>query len=127
MHYLRVYIDPGMVRAGCPLTDDERARLDFIDDLLRREDLLFQYRLRPGEALFNNNRWLLHGRTAFVDVAAPEDRRCWRGPGCGGAIGRRGTTRWLSTRRSSAPLEPGAGVRALPDQTRQRTKRVRRP
>ncbi len=75
MHFLRIYIDPGMETAGCPLTDEERAMLDFIDDLTRREDLLFEYRLNPGEALFNNNRWLLHGRRSFIDAPNPEAGR----------------------------------------------------
>jgi hypothetical protein len=75
MHFLRIYIDPGMETAGCPLTDEERAMLDFIDDLTQREDLLFEHRLNPGEALFNNNRWLLHGRRSFIDAANPEAGR----------------------------------------------------
>jgi hypothetical protein len=75
MHFLRIYIDPGMETAGSPLSADERAMLDFIDDLTQRKDLLFQYRMAPGEALFNNNRWLLHGRLPFADDADPEKGR----------------------------------------------------
>ncbi len=75
MHYLRLYIDPGMETAGCPLTADERAMLDFVDGLMRRDDLVFQYRLKPGETLFSNNRWTLHGRTAFTDYRKAERRR----------------------------------------------------
>lgn len=75
MHYLRLYIDPGMERAGCPLKPEERAMLDFIDGLMRRDDMTFAYRLEPGEVLFSNNRWLLHGREAFVDHAEPGRHR----------------------------------------------------
>lgn len=81
IHYIRYLMDPGMVRAGTPLTPEETEILDFIDSILRRDEVLFQYQLKPGEILFENNLRNLHGRTAFADQALAgkgrELRRIW--------------------------------------------------
>ncbi len=65
IHYARVMIEPGMEMAGTPLTDNERAALDYLDELVERPDLNFRHVLQPGELLVLNNRVLLHGREAF--------------------------------------------------------------
>lgn len=75
VHYLRYYIDPGMRKAGCPMSDEETAILDHLDSLLERPELAFTHKLEPGEILFNNNNWTLHGRKAFVDHPEPERKR----------------------------------------------------
>lgn len=75
VHYLRYYIDPGMQKAGCPMSDEETAILDHLDSLLERPELAFTHKLEPGEILFNNNNWTLHGRKAFVDHPEPERKR----------------------------------------------------
>jgi Taurine catabolism dioxygenase TauD, TfdA family len=81
IHYIRYLMDPGMERAGTPLTAEERDMLDYIDSILRRDEVLFQYQLRPGETLFFNNLRNLHGRTAFHDKGLAgkgrELRRIW--------------------------------------------------
>jgi len=81
IHYIRYLMDPGMERAGTPLTVEEKDILDYIDSILRRDELLFQYQLKPGEILFENNLRNLHGRTAFRDEAVAgkgrELRRIW--------------------------------------------------
>lgn len=81
VHYIRYLMDPGMEVAETPLTAEERAMLDHIDSLLRREDLQFRYQLQPGEILFENNRRNLHGRTAFTDSRIGDQgrelRRIW--------------------------------------------------
>lgn len=81
IHYIRYLMDPGAEKAGTPLTAEEKEMLDFIDSVLRRDELLFLYQLRPGETLFFNNLRSLHGRTAFRDPAVAgngrELRRIW--------------------------------------------------
>lgn len=81
IHYIRYLMDPGMVRAGTPPSAAETEILDYIDSILRRDELLFQYQLKPGEILIENNLRNLHGRTAFEDQAAAgkgrELRRIW--------------------------------------------------
>ena len=75
VHYLRYYIDPGMEKAGCPMTDGEKAMLDYLDSLLQDPGYAFTHKLEPGEILFNNNNWTLHGRKAFEDHADPARKR----------------------------------------------------
>ena len=81
IHYIRYLMDPGMEKAGTPLKAEEKEMLDFIDSILRRDDFLFQYQLKPGETVFFNNLRSLHGRTAFRDPAVAgqgrELRRIW--------------------------------------------------
>ena len=70
-----------MVRNGTPLTAEEKEMLDFIDSILRREEVLFEYQLKPGEILMENNLRNLHGRNQFKDEALAgrgrELRRIW--------------------------------------------------
>jgi len=65
VHYARVMIEPGMEMAGTPLTEEQRAALDYLDEVLDRPDLNFRHTLGPGELLLANNLVLLHGREAF--------------------------------------------------------------
>ena len=65
IHYARVMIEPGMEMAGTPLSEDERAALDYLDEVVERPDLNFRHVLQPGQMLVLNNRVLLHGREAF--------------------------------------------------------------
>ncbi|MEJ6479421.1 MAG: TauD/TfdA family dioxygenase [Octadecabacter sp.] len=66
IHYARVMIEPGMEMAGTPLTDQQREALDYLDDVLDRPELNFQYTLKAGEFLVMNNLAGLHGREAFA-------------------------------------------------------------
>ena len=75
IHYLRYYIDPGMAKAGCPMTVFETEILDYFDSLLQQDDFSYEYKLQPGEILFNNNNWTLHGRKAFEDHKDPARSR----------------------------------------------------
>ncbi|MGK0172833.1 MAG: hypothetical protein ACI9W2_004574 [Gammaproteobacteria bacterium] len=90
LRYNRPYIEAGMKLAGTPLGGKERAALDCLDDVLHRPDVRYEYKLRPGEILFNNNRFTVHGRTAYKDGTDPREHRelkrawMWRrhvGPG----------------------------------------------
>ena len=90
IHYLDMYLQPGMEIAGEPMEPAELEMQSVIDSLLLREDLLHRYLLQRGEILFSNNRWTLHGREAFTDYSDPDRTRklarlwMWRrhiGPG----------------------------------------------
>ncbi len=69
VHYARVMVEPGMELAGTPLSETQRAALDRLDDVVARPSLVFQYALRPGEILINNNLTTLHGRRAYKDAS----------------------------------------------------------
>jgi hypothetical protein len=73
--YLRHWIEAGHDKAGEPLTPAQTRAMNVLDDILRRPDLRVEFLLGPGQALFLNNRWLLHNRTAFEDYEEPEKRR----------------------------------------------------
>lgn len=73
--YLRYWVQAGHDKAGQPLTLAQTAALDALDAVLARPELGVQFRLRPGDMYFLNNRWLLHNRTAFEDHAEPERKR----------------------------------------------------
>ena len=90
LRYNRPYIEAGMEYAGTPLGHDQRAALDQLDHVLHRPDVRYEYKLRPGEILFNNNRFTLHGRNAYEDWPDVDQQRelkrawMWRrhiGPG----------------------------------------------
>jgi alpha-ketoglutarate-dependent taurine dioxygenase len=73
--YLRHWIEAGHDKAGEPLTAAQVRAMDVLDGILRRPDLRVEFLLEAGQALFLNNRWLLHNRTAFEDYEEPEKRR----------------------------------------------------
>jgi alpha-ketoglutarate-dependent taurine dioxygenase len=73
--YLRYWIEAGHDRAGQPLTPAQRAALDRLDEVLARPSLRAEFHLKPGDAYFINNRWVLHNRTAFEDYPEPERKR----------------------------------------------------
>ena len=75
VRYLRYWIEVGHDKAGQPLTSAQKAALDTLDELLRREDLRVEFDLKPGQMYFINNRWILHNRTAFEDHPEWERRR----------------------------------------------------
>lgn len=57
------------------LPPDLKAAMDYLDALGRREDLMVQFTLEPGEMVFFNNFVVYHARTAFEDHPEPERRR----------------------------------------------------
>ncbi len=73
--YLRHWIEAGHAKAGEPLSAEQRLALDVLDSVLARPELRAEFVLAPGDALFVNNRWILHNRTAFEDHPEPERRR----------------------------------------------------
>lgn len=55
--------------------DLETAALDYMDELVNREDLRLDMMLERGDMQFINNYTTLHARTAFEDFPEPERRR----------------------------------------------------
>jgi alpha-ketoglutarate-dependent taurine dioxygenase len=43
--------------------------------VLRDPELRVEFGLKPGEMFFNNNRWIMHNRSAFEDHPEPDRRR----------------------------------------------------
>ena len=75
MRYMAYYIEVGHEKAGTPLTDAQIAALSELESQLKRQDLMVEFDLLPGQMMFTNNRWILHNRTAFEDHSTMEDRR----------------------------------------------------
>ena len=61
---------------GVPaLTDAQRAAVDALDSILRRNDVMYSMQLRPGDMQIINNHVTLHSRTEFDDFDDPARRR----------------------------------------------------
>ncbi len=75
VNYLRAYIDMAADEMGQPLSDEEIAALDLIDDIAHDENFALKFITEPGEAIFFNNLTMLHNRTAFEDADQPELKR----------------------------------------------------
>ncbi|MGW1073711.1 TauD/TfdA family dioxygenase [Streptomyces sp. NPDC002537] len=76
VHYNRRGIERAQHGAGAPLTPDEQAVLDAVDQILSDRCAVLRIPLRPGDLLWLDNTVVLHGRTAFTDPPAPYARRC---------------------------------------------------
>ncbi|PSJ30329.1 hypothetical protein B7P34_01835 [Streptosporangium nondiastaticum] len=76
VHYNRRGIERAHHEAGVPLTPDEQAALDAVDQILSDPRTVLRIALRPGDLLWLDNTIVLHGRTAFTDPPAPYGRRC---------------------------------------------------
>ena len=73
--YVRKTIEQGAVVGGAPLTADERAALDVVDALAKRDDLRFDMEFEPGDIQYLNNHVAFHSRTGFEDHEDPALRR----------------------------------------------------
>ena len=34
---------------------------------MRRDEMIMRYDLKPGDMVFSDNHWIVHGRTSFED------------------------------------------------------------
>src|SRR5262245_26623975 len=75
VRYLRYWIEVGHEKAATPLSPEQVAALNTLDEVAAEPRLRVEFMLRPGEMLFANNRWLLHNRTAFEDYPEPDRKR----------------------------------------------------
>ena len=65
--YLRNYIDAGHDIQNQPLSQPQKNALTYLDNLMRMEDITLKYDLKPGDMVFSDNHWVVHGRTSFED------------------------------------------------------------
>ena len=65
--YLRDYIDAGHDIQNEPLSQSQKEALIYLDDLMRRDEMIIRYDLKPGDMVFSDNHWIVHGRTSFED------------------------------------------------------------
>ena len=73
--YLRNYIDAGHDIQNQPLSQYQKDALDYLDDLMRREEMILKYDLKSGDMIFSDNHWVVHGRTPFEDHDDPNLKR----------------------------------------------------
>ena len=65
--YLRNYINAGHDIQNQPLSQPQKNALTYLDNLMRMEDITLKYDLKPGDMVFSDNNWVVHGRTSFED------------------------------------------------------------
>lgn len=58
-----------------PLTSQQRAAIEYLDQLVRREDLMYCMHLEPGDVQILSNHTALHSRTGFEDHSEEERKR----------------------------------------------------
>jgi alpha-ketoglutarate-dependent taurine dioxygenase len=65
--YLRNYIDAGHDIQNEPLSQNQKEALTYLDDLMRRDEMIMRYDLKPDDMVFSDNHWIVHGRIAYDD------------------------------------------------------------
>ena len=75
MRYVRGVIEAASQKLSQPLTGEEVAALDFLDQIPDREGIPLRLDFQEGDMQFVNNYTVLHSRTAFVDHDEPELKR----------------------------------------------------
>ena len=73
--YIRNGIELGAVSSGNPLTAEDIALLDRIDEIARRPEYCFVTYFNSGDMQIVNNHTTMHARTDYVDFPEPERRR----------------------------------------------------
>ena len=58
-----------------PLTPEQLATGEALDDILSRSDVMYTMYLEPGDLQLLNNHVMLHSRTDYVDFDEPEKKR----------------------------------------------------
>ena len=69
-------IENAAEKQGVPLTDHERAALDFLRDVTLRDDMGVRFSMREGDIQMVSNHSVFHSRTGFEDHEDPALRRC---------------------------------------------------
>ncbi len=65
--YLRNYIDAGHDIQNQPLSQPQKDALAYLDNLMRRDEMIMRYDLKPGDMVFSDNHRIIHGRSPFED------------------------------------------------------------
>jgi len=75
VNYLRSYIEMAAEYLQTPLSEEQVAALDLVDEIALDERFALKFITQPGEAVFFNNLTVLHNRTAFEDSPAEAQKR----------------------------------------------------
>ncbi|MEU1797777.1 MULTISPECIES: TauD/TfdA family dioxygenase [Streptomyces] len=73
VRYFRTYIEVAHEKVGEPITEEQRAALDFFDAVLDQSSVQYRVRLEQGQTLVSADDRFLHTRTAFYDRFAPRE------------------------------------------------------
>lgn len=73
--YNQKAIENGAEKAGTPLSDLERAAIEFVGQTAIREDVEMSMTFEPGDIQWLNNSVILHSRTHFEDYEDPAKQR----------------------------------------------------
>ena len=65
--YLRNYIDAGHDIQNEPLSQNQKEALTHLDNLMRKDEMIMRYDLKPDDMVFSDNHRIVHGRTSFED------------------------------------------------------------
>ena len=65
--YMRAFIVAAASLRGETLQPEDIAALDYFDTVAHRDDVMTEFMLEPGEAVFYNNYFVMHARAAFTD------------------------------------------------------------
>ena len=73
--YMRGFIEAGATLSGEPLGASDVAALDCLDSIAHRDEVMIEFLLEPGEAVFYNNLVVMHARAAFENGDSEHARR----------------------------------------------------
>jgi alpha-ketoglutarate-dependent taurine dioxygenase len=75
VRYLRLYIAKGHEQRGARLDGPDLDALDFFESVMNRPGLAMTIPMERDDVQIINNRFILHGRTEFVDYPEPDRKR----------------------------------------------------
>lgn len=75
IRYVRKSMETAQQKLGIDFTDEEYEVLDYMEQLSRREDLVYSMMMEPGDMQFCNNYLVLHSRTDYEDHEEIEKKR----------------------------------------------------
>ncbi len=75
INYLRSYIEMAAEEMKTPLSPQQLAALDLVDEIALGDEFALKFVTEPGEAVFFNNLTVLHNRSAFEDFDVPAQKR----------------------------------------------------
>ena len=65
--YLRNYIDAGHEIQNQSLSQSKKEALTYLDNLMRKDEMIMRYDLKSDDMVFSDNHWIVHGRISFED------------------------------------------------------------
>ena len=65
--YLRNYIDAGHDIQNQSLSQSKKEALTYLDNLMRKDEMIMRYDLKSDDMVFSDNHWIVHGRISFED------------------------------------------------------------